>query len=176
MLLRSRGFTFIELLTTISVIGILLGVGLPNLTGHIRDSRVKSATQSLLESLELTRSRAVFSNKRTTIQKQSSWENGWEVFIDSNNNGVKDGSETAFQTQPKLNDVRVIANRPVANYVSFIGSGEGRYANGTSNAGGFQAGTFVVCPTGKGKGYELILSRGGRARQREISAQDCEAM
>lgn len=176
MLVCSRGFTFIELLTTVSVIGVLLGIGLPNLTDHVHNSRVKTAAQSMLESLEVTRSRAIFSNKRTTIQKLTNWENGWEIFVDGNNNGLRDAGETTLQIQSKLQGVRVIPNRPVANYVSFIGSGEGRYANGTNNAGGFQAGTFTVCPTGNGKGYELILSRGGRVRQQEISAQDCAAI
>lgn len=176
MLVHSRGFTFIELLITLSIVSILLGIGIPNLTENIRHSRVKTAAQSMIESLEVTRSNAVFSNKRTTIQKLTNWEDGWEVFVDTNNNGSRDPGEQALQMQSKLNGVRVIANKPLANYVSFIGSGEGRYANGTSNAGGFQAGTFTLCPTSTGKGYELILSRGGRVRQQEISAQDCAAI
>ena len=176
MRMRSHGYTLVELLTTLSVIGILLGVGLPNLTGHVHNLRVKNATQSLLESLEFTRSRAVFYNKRTTIRKQSNWEHGWEVFIDSNNNGTRDPDETALQTQSKLKGVKVVANSPVANYVSYIASGEGRYASGTNNAGAFQAGRFTICPKAKGTGYELIIARSGRIRTHEIDADACAAI
>lgn len=171
--MRPFGFTLIELLTTLSIVGILLGVGLPNLASHVQNTRVEIAAQTLLESLELTRSKAVFSNKRITIRKQVNWENGWEVFIDANNNGLRDASDTILQTHEKLKGIRVITNNPVTNYVSYIGTGEGRHANGTSNAGGFQAGTFTVCPQGTGKGYELILARGGRVRTNPIDAQAC---
>jgi len=174
--MRSFGFTLIELLITLSVIGVLLGIGLPNLTTHVQNARVKTATQSLLGSLELTRSRAVFSNKRTTMQKQIAWENGWEIFIDSNNNGIRDANETSLQTQAKLTGVRVIANSPLANYISYIGSGEGRYANGTNNAGAFQAGKFTICPKVHGPGYELIIARSGRIRTHKINAQACAAL
>ncbi|GGY80579.1 hypothetical protein GCM10011613_27040 [Cellvibrio zantedeschiae] len=174
--MRSFGFTLIELVITLSIVSILLGFGLPNLFGHIQNSRVKVATQNLFESLELTRSQAVFSNKRITIRKQVQWEEGWEVFIDANNDGLPNNNEQTVKKYEKLKGIRIIANRPVSNYVSFVGSGEGRYANGTSNAGAFQAGAFTVCPQTKGKGYELILARGGRVRTHEISAQDCAAI
>jgi len=174
--MQSFGFTLIDLITTLSVLCVLLGIGLPSFTGQIHATRVKTATQHLLESLELTRSQAVFSNNRTTIRKQNNWEDGWEVFIDKNNDGIPNGNEKTIQKHDKLNGVRIIANNPVKNYVSFIGSGEGRNANGSNSAGAFQAGTFTVCPQGKGKGYELILARGGRVRTHEVSEQDCAAI
>lgn len=171
--MQSVGFTLIELVITLSIISILLSVGLPNLSGHVKNSRVKSATQSLLESLELTRSQAVFTNKRATLRKQTQWENGWEVFIDRNNDGLFNNNDQSLKKYEIVKGVRIIANRPVKNYVSFVGSGEGRYANGTNDAGAFQAGTFTICPLEKGRGYELILARGGRVRTHEISAQEC---
>lgn len=174
--MRSFGFTLIELVTTLSIVSILLGIALPNLTGYIQKSRVSTATQSLLESLELTRTQAVFSNNRATIRKQTNWEDGWEVFIDKNNDGLSNNNERSIQKHEKLNGVRIVANRPVKNYVSFVSSGESRNANGTNSAGAFQAGTLTICPQGKGKGYELVLARGGRVRTNEVSAQDCAAI
>lgn len=173
--MRAFGFTLIDLLTTLSITSILLAVGMPNLSGQIQRMRISTATQSLLEAIDLTRTAAVSANKRATITNQALWENGWKVFIDKNNNGIRDADEVILQQHEKLNGVRIITNTPVKNYVSYIGTGESRNASGTA-AGGFQAGTFKVCPIEKGKGYELILARGGRVRQHEISEQDCAAM
>lgn len=174
--MKCNGFTLIDLIITLSIISILLTVGLPSLSTQIQHTRVKTATNSLLEAINLTRTQAVFTNKRATIRKQTNWENGWEVFVDKNNDGLLGDDETPLKQHEKLHGVRIKANSHINNYVSYIGTGESRNANGTNSAGAFQAGTFTICPEGKGKGYKLILSRGGRVRQHEISAQDCASI
>lgn len=174
--MRSFGFTLIDLLITLSVTSILISIGLPSFSAQIQHARVKTATISLLESLDTTRAQAVFSNKRATIKKETNWEDGWEIFIDNNNDGQINNNEQVIQQHEKLLGVRIAANRPIKNYVSFVGSGEGRYANGTNAAGAFQAGTFTICPEGKGKGYELVLARGGRVRTEVIDEQACAAI
>lgn len=171
--MRSCGFTLIELVITLSVLGILVAVGLPGFSAQIQNSRIKTATLALQDAIALTRTTAVFSNNRVTMTKQTDWESGWEIFKDKNNNGVRDDNEQILHQHEKLIDIKITSNKPVKNYVSYIGSGESRNANGTGS-GGFQAGTFTICPTTKGKGYELVLARGGRVRMNEISIQDCE--
>jgi type IV fimbrial biogenesis protein FimT len=170
--MRNNGFTLIDLITTLSVLAIILAIGLPNLSSHIQQSRVKTATNSLLEAIQLTRIQAVSSSKRATLRKQNEWNEGWEIFIDQDNNGSRGSNENIVLQRDKLTGVRITANRPIKNYVSYISTGESRNASGT-NGGGFQAGTFTVCPTAKGKGVELILARGGRVRTVEISEEKC---
>ena len=172
--MRSFGFTLVELLTTLSISAILVTIGLPNFTQQIQNSRVKAAMLSLQESLQLTRIQAVSANKRATIVKQQEWDEGWEVFIDENNDGSRDENEKVVVQQEKFNDVRITGNKFVKNYVSYVGTGESRNANGSGGAGAFQAGTFTICPEMKGAGYELILARGGRVRMKEITEQECE--
>jgi type IV fimbrial biogenesis protein FimT len=137
--------------------------------------RVKTAVFALQESINLTRTQAVSANKRATIRKQNDWENGWEIFIDKDNDGVRDSNEDIVQQHQKLKGIRITANKPIKNYVSYIGTGESRNASGT-NGGGFQAGTFTICPTAKGKGYALILARGGRARIVEVNEEKCNSV
>jgi type IV fimbrial biogenesis protein FimT len=173
-IMRSFGFTLIELLITLSLTAILLTIGLPSFSAQIQNSRVKTAMLSLHEALQLTRAQAVSSNSRATIVKQHKWDEGWEVFIDENNNGLRDENENVIIQQEKFNNVRITGNKFVKNYVSYIGSGESRNANGFVKGGAFQAGTFTICPETKGAGYELILARGGRVRMKEITEQECE--
>lgn len=170
--MNRNGFTLIDLITTLSVASILLAVGLPNFNTQLQQARVKTATHQLLEAIALTRTQAVMSSKRTTISKQNNWNEGWIIFIDTDNDGKHDADEKLIHTQEKLKDIKIIANKPVANNVSYIGTGESRNASGT-NGGGFQAGTFTICPTVKGKGYELILAKGGRVRIAEANEDKC---
>ena len=113
-------------------------------------------------------------NQRTTIRKQNEWSEGWEVFIDSDNDGIRDANERLIKMQEKLNGIKIVTNRPITNNVSYIGTGESRNASGT-NGGGFQAGTFTICPTAKGQGMQLILARGGRVRVAKIDEETCNA-
>lgn len=173
--MQRNGFTLIDLIITLSVVSIFLTVGLPNLSSQIQQIRVKSAVFALQEAINLTRTQAVSANKRATIRKQSEWESGWEVFIDKDNDGIRDGDEDIVQQHPKLKGIRITANTPIKNYVSYISTGESRNASGT-NGGGFQAGTFTVCPTAKGKGFQLVLARGGRVRVAEINEEKCNSV
>jgi len=172
--MRSSGFTLIELLTTISISAALLTIGIPSFSKQIQNSRVETAMLSLQESLQLTRVSAVSTNKRATISNLKKWEEGWEVFIDLNNNGIREPNEDAIKKYEKLKGIRISTTEPVKTYVSYIGTGEGTKANGKTG-GAFQAGTFTICPEAKGAGYELTLARGGRVRKSDITERECEA-
>jgi type IV fimbrial biogenesis protein FimT len=173
--MKRNGFTLIDLILALSIVSILISIALPNFSAQIKQAQVKTATNSLLEAINLTRTQAVMTNKRATIRKQNEWSEGWEVFIDSDNDGIRDANERLIKMQEKLNGIKIVTNRPITNNVSYIGTGESRNASGT-NGGGFQAGTFTICPTAKGKGVQLILARGGRVRVAKINEETCNAV
>jgi type IV fimbrial biogenesis protein FimT len=167
-----RGFTLLELLITLIILALILTMGIPNFSKQLHNTRLKTTTLSLLEAVAATRTQAVSINKRATLKHQGTWEDGWEAFIDRNNNGLRDEEEKLFLSHEKIQDIRITANRPLKNYISFIGSGESRFVGG-NNSGAFQAGTFKICPKKTGAGYELTLARSGRMRMNEISAAKC---
>jgi len=171
----NHGFTLLELLITLIIVILLITIGVPSFSAQIHNTRVKTITSSLLESVELTRTQAVFSNTRATMKHHGTWEDGWDVFIDKNNNGTLDQDEKLLASTEKVNNVRITSNRPVKNYISYIGTGESRFV-GKADGGAFQAGTLTVCPTTKGNGYELILARSGRMRMHEITADKCSVL
>lgn len=173
--MQERGFTLIELFITLAVLSILLTLGVPSFAKQIQNTRTKTAALALLDAVNHARTLAVSNNKRATLKPLGGgWLDGWEVFIDENNNGIRDNEEiTVYQTNAQVS-VRIHSNQPLNNYVSFIGTGESRYV-GRANAGGFQAGTFKVCPQENGEGHALILARSGRMRMEKLSAQECES-
>lgn len=170
--MSARGFTLLELLFTVLILCILLTIGLPSFSSQIQQTKTKTAALELLEATEVARTLAASTNRRAVLRNQKSWNDGWEIFIDSNDNGVRDSSETIVRVHEKIDDVRISSNTPLKNYISFIGTGESR-TSGKNNGGAFQAGTITVCPPKTGGGYKLVLARGGRMRITEIKAVDC---
>ncbi len=68
-LLRSRhaGFTLVELIVTMGVVGILALVAAPNMSTMMNASRVSAAASELTSSLQLARSEAIRRNTRVTV-------------------------------------------------------------------------------------------------------------
>ncbi|MBN8430338.1 GspH/FimT family pseudopilin [Microbulbifer salipaludis] len=170
--MNARGLTLVELLITLSILGILLAIGLPSFQQQLESNRTRTAADSLLQAIKLTRNKAVVTNQRATLRKRGDWQSGWEIFHDRDFDGERDPGEDPIATGEPLTGVTIRANGPLANYVSFIGTGESRFA-GTASSGGFQAGSFTICPANGGSGYRLVLARSGRVRVDTITAADC---
>lgn len=170
--MQERGFTLFELVITLAIAAILLTIGIPNFSHQINNSRTKTTALDLMQAVQHARTLAVSHNRRATLLHQGKWEDGWGVFIDGNDNGETDGDEELVFTASPPQSVAIYANGPFNKYVSFIGTGESRLV-GRANGGGFQAGTFRVCPKEGGKGYALILARSGRMRMESISEAEC---
>lgn len=170
---NTRGFTLIELLVTITILTLLLTLGLPSFSKQIQNTRTKTATMELFDAVQKTRTLAVTKNRRATLAPLEKWDQGWEIFIDVNSNGIRDDDEVAiFQAAP-LEGVRLSTNDQVRDYVSFIGTGESRKA-GRIDGGSFQAGTFTICSLNSGAGYQLILSSSGRMRMTKAPSPNCD--
>jgi len=61
----SRGFTITELMVSIAVVAILLGLGVPSMTAYIEAAKLNSAAQSYLAGVQAARSAAIRQNLRT---------------------------------------------------------------------------------------------------------------
>ncbi len=160
---QHRGFSLIELLTTLAVISILLFIGVPSITKVASNHKVQNATQDLLTAIQTTRTLAVMKHKRAVLRAKNEWHHGWELFIDNNDNGKRDAKEQLIFDQTAFNHLTISATAKSMKTISFIATGESRQATGSSG-GSFLAGTLKVCSVGSKSGYKLILARGGRTR------------
>lgn len=135
-----------ELMVTVSIAGILLGVAIPSFTFIISSNRLTTYANELVTALNLARSEAVKRGQHVVVTKAgTNWEDGWQVFADI------DRSTPAKQNVLDADDIvlRVYSALPVSytlrgnnNFTNFI-----RYQpDGTSN----NIGSFVLCDNSDG--------------------------
>ncbi|UYF99636.1 MULTISPECIES: GspH/FimT family pseudopilin [unclassified Halomonas] len=75
-----KGFTLLELLVALALMGILLGVGFPNFLRMIEINRVVSATNEFKTAMNYARSEAVRRNQSVTLTPlPEGWSAGWQV-------------------------------------------------------------------------------------------------
>lgn len=77
---RRTGFTLIELMVAVAIIGILAALAGPSFSSLIASQRAKAVASELFASLSKARSEAITRNANVTLsQKTGGWQNGWQV-------------------------------------------------------------------------------------------------
>jgi type IV fimbrial biogenesis protein FimT len=106
---RQNGFTLAELLVTMAIVAILLGIGVPSYRYITSSYRISSEVNSLLGDMQYARAEAIrrgqfvtvcSSTTGTSCANNITWAEGWIVFADTNNNGVVDVGEPVLHVQP----------------------------------------------------------------------------
>jgi type IV fimbrial biogenesis protein FimT len=78
--LSQRGFTIIELMVTVAVVGVIAMIAIPQMNYAIQNARVRTAVSDTHTSLLHARSEAIKRNGNVTLQRTgSSWLNGWSL-------------------------------------------------------------------------------------------------
>ena len=79
---RQAGFTLIELMIVITIVGGLLVIALPSMTEMVTNQKVKGVANELYFDLSFARSEAI--KRNTTVQvvrTGADWTGGWTVEI-----------------------------------------------------------------------------------------------
>lgn len=77
----SQGFTLIEMIVTIAILAITLGIAVPSFNSIINNQRARNAATELQLTLMQARSEAIKRNIDVTVSPISSldWSSGWKI-------------------------------------------------------------------------------------------------
>ena len=95
-----RGFTLIEALVVIVMIGVLLALAAPSFVTFTSGQKVKTASFNVYAALMFARSEAIKRRQNVTVTPVSSdWKNGWTIHT------TIAGVDTTLRTQDALTGV-----------------------------------------------------------------------
>ena len=147
MMKKSAGFTLIELMITVTIFAILLGVALPSFTNMMDNRKMVSQLSKLTAVIAYGRSEAVTRSVSVIICSSSdgsscagnnNWEQGWIMFADVDGDGAADansadcaiGQDCMLNVQDRLPD-GVTLRGSVANLV-YTATGDPAAGGGTT--------------------------------------------
>ncbi|MGV3741074.1 MAG: GspH/FimT family pseudopilin [Burkholderiaceae bacterium] len=90
-----QGLTLIELLITVSILGIALALGLPSLADAMAQQRVRTGAEGVMAGLNLARTEAVRRNTNVSFTLENNA--GWSVTVDD---GDPDVADVVVQRRP----------------------------------------------------------------------------
>ena len=97
---KYSGFTLMELMITLLIVGILVAIGVPSVKHFMQGSQLIASTNELLSAFHVARSEAIKQSAPVTVcastdgescSDDTDWTTGWIVFLDLDDDGGKDG-------------------------------------------------------------------------------------
>jgi type IV fimbrial biogenesis protein FimT len=129
---RSRGFSLMELMITITVLGILLGLTVPTFREFSQNNSVTAAQNDLVTSFNLARSEALRRNRPvsvcasangTTCGGATVWGSGWIAFTDRGAVGAVDlPNDVILQTWQSPN-TNLVFDSGGSTFVQYLPTG-----------------------------------------------------
>jgi type IV fimbrial biogenesis protein FimT len=166
----AQGLTLIELVITIAVAGILLGLAVPSFSEMIEQNRMASLANQMITALNLARSEAVKRGipvdlKATAPSSADEWGNGWTAWVDLDQDHTMDSGEPLLLQMAGVSAGMTLDSQSNSTLYSFR-------PDGTMGLPASASETLQLCDSKRAgeKGRSIDLAPSGRS---SISAFTC---
>jgi len=105
---HSSGFTMIELVVVIAIVGILMAIGVPSFRYVTTANRISAEVNGLLGDMQFARAEAIKEGRPVvvcvsadfaTCNNTNTWQSGWIICSDLNNSGNCDAGDPILRVQ-----------------------------------------------------------------------------
>jgi type IV fimbrial biogenesis protein FimT len=159
MRITQHGFTMVELVVVISIVGLLLAIGAPSYKYVTTANRIAAEINGLLGDLQFARGEAIkegqsvsicASTDGATCSGAATWTTGWIVFTDTGTIGTVDGTDQVLRMQRAVVSGDTLAATSSIAAITFTREGFARNLPGTIN--------IQVHDSTNNKGYTRCLN------------------
>jgi len=166
MIGRTKGFTLIELIVTLTIAAVVLAFAVPSFMDLIERNRIRTASKDLVELLRISRLTAVEQRNEVTVcgsSDQTSCDNDWTTSILAIKRG-EDGAADEILASMAINDKIAISktnNNKSNPNIDFRVSGWIPWDQTT----------FTLCPVAgkQDNAYQVVISGSGKVKLRPNS-------
>ena len=159
---KNSGFTLLELVVTVAVVSIAMAIAVPSMTSFTQNDRLTTNINTMVGHLGLARSEAGKRSQQVSICISSdsatctgaNWEEGWLVYVDTNNDGILNGTDEILRVQQALGGANTMTPTTIGTQVTYDNRG---FVTGT--------GSFLLCDNRTGDfGKTITITTTGRVR------------
>jgi type IV fimbrial biogenesis protein FimT len=164
--MTAKGFTLVEILMVIALLGVMLVAGMPGFQAFITKTRVSGASNEFLGDISYARSEAATrqvevaicpSTNQTSCASGGNWANGRIIFVDTNADGAVSTGEPVLRVSQAMTGTTVTPTGfGATDIVRFRPFGGLKPPT---------SGSFTLCPpapAANGEGRRLAVATTGR--------------
>jgi len=126
--MNKNGFTLIELMVTITIMGIVTAIGVPSFKSVVTGTKITTTVNKMVASINFSRSEAVKRNQYVVLLKNGvddkNWSEGWKIFVDENRNQILDSNDELLKEyRPIDGNLILLTDNTIGRSISYTPTG-----------------------------------------------------